>query len=47
MPSSSAATRVGALTNQSFRPTSLQSIDKYAKEAKLNLWEKPSTDQRV
>jgi len=38
---------VGALANLAFSVAELASIDKYAKEGKLNLWEKPSTDQRV
>ncbi len=37
----------GALTNLTFTNDELAAIDKYAKEGKLNLWEKPSTDQRV
>jgi L-glyceraldehyde 3-phosphate reductase len=38
---------MGALTNLSFSADELTQIDKYAQEGKLNLWEKPSTDQRV
>jgi L-glyceraldehyde 3-phosphate reductase len=38
---------VGALKNLKFTSDELAQIDKYAKEGKLNLWEKPSTDQRV
>jgi L-glyceraldehyde 3-phosphate reductase len=38
---------VGALKNLTFSADELSAIDKYAKEGKLNLWEKPSTDQRV
>jgi L-glyceraldehyde 3-phosphate reductase len=38
---------VGALKNLKFSADELSQIDKYAKEGKLNLWEKPSTDQRV
>jgi L-glyceraldehyde 3-phosphate reductase len=38
---------VGALENLQFTADELSSIDEYAKEGKLNLWEKPSTDQRV
>jgi L-glyceraldehyde 3-phosphate reductase len=38
---------VGALKNLKFSADELSSIDKYAKEGKLNLWEKPSTDQRI
>jgi L-glyceraldehyde 3-phosphate reductase len=38
---------VGALANLEFTSDELSQIDKHAKEGKLNLWEKPSTDQRV
>ena len=38
---------VGALKNLKFAPSELASIDKHAQEGHLNLWEKPSTDQRV
>jgi len=38
---------VGALKNLKFSASELASIDKYAQEGHLNLWEKPSTDQRV
>jgi L-glyceraldehyde 3-phosphate reductase len=38
---------VGALANLEFSADELAQIDEYAKEGKLNLWEKPSTDQRV
>jgi L-glyceraldehyde 3-phosphate reductase len=38
---------VGALANLGFSADELSQIDKHAKEGKLNLWEKPSTDQRV
>jgi L-glyceraldehyde 3-phosphate reductase len=38
---------VGALRNLAFTSEELSSIEQYAKEGKLNLWEKPSTDQRV
>jgi len=38
---------VGALKNLKFSADELKSIDQHAKEGKLNLWEKPSTDQRV
>ena len=38
---------VGAVKNIKFSADELSEIDKYAKEGKLNLWEKPSTDQRV
>jgi L-glyceraldehyde 3-phosphate reductase len=37
---------VGALSNLSFTAAELAAIDKYAAEGHLNLWEKPSTDQR-
>jgi L-glyceraldehyde 3-phosphate reductase len=37
----------GALENLAFSADELREIDKYAKEGNLNLWEKPSTDQRV
>jgi len=38
---------VGALKNLRFSAAELANIDKYAHEGKLNLWEKPSTDQRI
>jgi L-glyceraldehyde 3-phosphate reductase len=38
---------VGAIKNLKFSADELSAIDKYAKEGGLNLWEKPSTDQRV
>jgi L-glyceraldehyde 3-phosphate reductase len=38
---------VGAIENIHFSADELSSIDQYAKEGGLNLWEKPSTDQRV
>lgn len=38
---------VGALANLQFTRGELDEIDAYAKEGGLNLWEKPSTDQRV
>jgi L-glyceraldehyde 3-phosphate reductase len=38
---------VAALSNLKFSADELSSIDKYAKEGHLNLWEKPSTDQRI
>jgi L-glyceraldehyde 3-phosphate reductase len=38
---------VGALTNLKFSADELKAIDQHAKEGHLNLWEKPSTDQRV
>ncbi len=38
---------VAALKNLKFSAAELASIDKYAQEGHLNLWEKPSTDQRI
>jgi L-glyceraldehyde 3-phosphate reductase len=38
---------VGALANLSFRAEELVEIDRFAVEGGVNLWEKPSTDQRV
>jgi L-glyceraldehyde 3-phosphate reductase len=38
---------VGALKNLAFSAAELAAIDEHAKEGHLNLWEKPSTDQRV
>jgi L-glyceraldehyde 3-phosphate reductase len=38
---------VVALKNLKFTPEELSNIDEYAREGHLNLWEKPSTDQRV
>jgi len=38
---------VGALANLSFGADELAEIDTYAVEGGVNLWEKPSTDQRV
>ena len=38
---------VAALDNLEFTPAELSTIDEYAREGHLNLWEKPSTDQRV
>ncbi len=38
---------VGAIKNLKFTADELAAVDKYAKEGGLNLWEKPSTDQRV
>ena len=38
---------VGALKNLNFTPEELSEIDKYAQEGNLNLWLKPSTDQRI
>jgi L-glyceraldehyde 3-phosphate reductase len=37
----------GALKNLTFTADELKAIDQHAKEGHLNLWEKPSTDQRV
>lgn len=37
---------VGALANLSFSPEELAEIDQYAVESGVNLWAKPSTDQR-
>jgi L-glyceraldehyde 3-phosphate reductase len=38
---------VGALANLSFTKEELTEIDRHATEGGVNLWEKPSTDQRV
>jgi L-glyceraldehyde 3-phosphate reductase len=38
---------VGALANLEFSAEELAEIDRYAVEGGVNLWEKPSTDQRV
>jgi L-glyceraldehyde 3-phosphate reductase len=38
---------VGALANLPFTKDELAEIDRYATEGGVNLWEKPSTDQRV
>jgi L-glyceraldehyde 3-phosphate reductase len=38
---------VAALKNLQFTPEELSAIEEYAQEGHLNLWEKPSTDQRV
>jgi L-glyceraldehyde 3-phosphate reductase len=38
---------VAALKNLQFSAAELASIDKHAQEGHLNLWEKPSTDQRI
>ncbi len=38
---------VAALSNLSFSPEELAEIDQYALESGVNLWEKPSTDQRT
>jgi L-glyceraldehyde 3-phosphate reductase len=38
---------VGALKNLEFSKEELAEIDQYAQEGGVNLWEKPSTDQRI
>ncbi|WP_206955159.1 L-glyceraldehyde 3-phosphate reductase [Trinickia acidisoli] len=38
---------VGALANLSFSSEEIAEIDRYATEGGINLWEKPSTDQRI
>jgi L-glyceraldehyde 3-phosphate reductase len=38
---------VGALKNLAFSKEELAEIDQHAKEGGINLWEKPSTDQRI
>ncbi|OGO55237.1 MAG: L-glyceraldehyde 3-phosphate reductase [Chloroflexi bacterium RBG_16_72_14] len=38
---------VGALANLAFSPEELAEIDRYAVDSGVNLWEKPSTDQRA
>ena len=38
---------VAALANLSFSSDELSEIDQYAVESGVNLWEKPSTDQRT
>lgn len=38
---------VGALANLAFSHEEIAEIDRYATEGGINLWEKPSTDQRV
>ncbi len=38
---------VGALANLAFSPEELTEIDRYAVDSGVNLWEKPSTDQRA
>jgi L-glyceraldehyde 3-phosphate reductase len=37
---------VAALKNLAFSPSELASIDRHAQEGRVNLWEKPSQDQR-
>ena len=37
---------VGALANLAFTAAELEAIDQFAKEGDVNLWAKPSTDQR-
>jgi L-glyceraldehyde 3-phosphate reductase len=38
---------VGALANLAFSSEEIAEIDRYATEGGINLWEKPSTDQRI
>jgi L-glyceraldehyde 3-phosphate reductase len=38
---------VGALANLSFSPDELAEIDQFAVESGVNLWAKPTTDERV
>jgi L-glyceraldehyde 3-phosphate reductase len=38
---------LGALTNLTFTPAELKAIDQHAQEGRVNLWEKPGTDQRI
>ena len=38
---------VGALANLAFSNEEMAEIDRYATEGGINLWEKPSTDQRI
>jgi L-glyceraldehyde 3-phosphate reductase len=38
---------VGALKNLEFSKEELAEIDQHATEGGINLWEKPSTDQRI
>lgn len=38
---------VGALANLAFSNEEIAEIDRYATEGGINLWEKPSTDQRI
>ena len=38
---------VGALNQLSFSPEELAAIDQHAVDGGLNLWKKPSTDQRL
>jgi len=38
---------VAALTNLAFSVEELAEIDRFAVESGVNLWEKPSTDQRA
>jgi L-glyceraldehyde 3-phosphate reductase len=38
---------VGALKNLEFSKEELAEIDQNAQEGGINLWEKPSTDQRI
>ncbi|CCD35962.1 Predicted oxidoreductases (related toaryl-alcohol dehydrogenases) [Candidatus Paraburkholderia kirkii UZHbot1] len=41
------AENVGALKNLDFTTEELAEIDQHAQEGSVNLWEKPSTDQRI
>ena len=41
------AENVGALKNLEFSKEELAEIDQHAQEGGINLWEKPSTDQRI
>jgi L-glyceraldehyde 3-phosphate reductase len=38
---------VKALANLSFTAEELQAIDRHAQDGRVNLWVKPSTDQRL
>jgi L-glyceraldehyde 3-phosphate reductase len=38
---------VGALANLTFTAEELAAIDRHAEEGRVNLWVKPSTDQRL
>jgi L-glyceraldehyde 3-phosphate reductase len=38
---------VGALNNPAFSAEELAAIDQHAVDGGINLWKKPSTDQRV
>jgi L-glyceraldehyde 3-phosphate reductase len=41
------AENVGALKKLDFSAEELAEIDRHAQEGGINLWEKPSTDQRI